>query len=294
VQEIIELPERRSKETGGSTRRQTGRLIQPSHGWSGINWREIWRYRQLLYFLIWRDVRIRYRQTVLGPLWTVVQPVMTMVVFTVLFGRLAGLGKQTGGVPYPIYVYLGLLPWTFFANAISRSSASLLSNSNLISKVYFPRLILPLAAVGVGVLDLGISFAILFAQMLYYGTEPSCQLVLMPFLLFATLLAAVGVGTLLAALTVAYRDLMHAVPFMLQLWMFLTPVIYPSTLVPEKWRWVHSLNPMVGLIDGFRAVFLARPLDWREIGLALAISSVLFLLGIIYFRRTERRFADVI
>jgi lipopolysaccharide transport system permease protein len=260
----------------------------------GINWKEIWRYRELLYFLTWRDIKIRYKQTVLGAAWALLQPVLTMLVFTIFFGHLAGLAAKTGGVPYPIYVYVGLLPWTFFANALTNSSSSLVGSSNLITKVYFPRLIIPLAAVGAGLMDLAISLAVLLGMMIFFHTVISWHLVLVPLLLLGTSLAATGVGTFLSALTVYYRDFRYVVPFMVQTWMFVTPVIYPSSLVPARWRWLLSLNPMAGLIDGFRAAFLARPLVWSQVGLSLAVSAVLFVTAASYFRKVERGFADVI
>jgi homopolymeric O-antigen transport system permease protein len=280
--------------THGARLEPPAQTIEPSSGWVQIDWGEIWRYRELLCFLTWRDVKIRYKQTVLGAAWAILQPFMTMVVFSLFFGRLAGLGNRTGGVPYPIYVYAGLLPWTFFANSITNSGNSLVGSSNLITKVYFPRLIIPLAAVGAGLVDLGVSFAVLLGMMAYYGTPLSWQLLLVPLFLLGTLLAATGVGTLLSALTVAYRDFRYVVPFMVQLWMFATPVIYPSSIIPKQWHWLLSLNPMAGLIDGFRAAFLARPLDWPHIGLSLAVAAALFFCGAAYFRSTERRFADII
>lgn len=269
-------------------------IIEPSAGWAGINWREIWRYRELLYFLTWRDVKIRYKQTVLGAAWAMLQPFMAMVVFSLFFGRLAGLSARTGGTPYPIYVYAGLLPWTFFANAVTNSGSSLIGSSHLITKVYFPRLIIPLAAVGAGLVDLGVSFFVLLALMAFYGTALSWQLAMVPLFLAGTIMAATGVGSLLAALTAVYRDFRYVVPFMIQLWMFVTPVIYPSSIVPEQWRWLLSLNPMTGLIDGFRSAFLARPFDWPQIGISFGVAVLLFLAGAAYFRGVERRFADII
>jgi lipopolysaccharide transport system permease protein len=269
-------------------------VIEPPRGWVGINWSEIWRYRELLYFLTWRDVKVRYKQTALGAAWAILQPFMTMVVFSIFFGRLAGLNQKTGGVPYPIYVFAGLLPWTFFANAIGTSGSSLVGSSNLITKVYFPRLIIPLAAVGAGLVDLAVSFVVLLVLMLYYGTVLSWQLALVPLFLLGTILVATGVGSLLSALTVAYRDFQYVVPFMVQLWLFATPVIYPSSIVPGRWRWLLCLNPMAGLIDGLRSAFLARPLDWPHLGLSLATAVLLFLAGAAYFRRFELHFADII
>jgi len=269
-------------------------VIEPAAGWIGIPGREIWQYRELLYFLTWRDVKIRYKQTILGAAWAILQPFMTMVVFALFFGRLAGLGHKTGGIPYPIYVYAGLLPWTFFATAIGSSGNSLVGSASLITKVYFPRLVIPLAAVGAGLVDLAVSFTALLALMIYYRTPLSWQLLWVPLFLAGTVLVATGIGSLLSALTVAYRDFQYVVPFMIQLWLFMTPVIYPPSLVPEKWRWLLFLNPMAGLIEGFRAAFLARPLDWPPIGISLLVSIVCFLAGAAYFQQVENRFADVI
>ena len=268
-------------------------VIEPPRGWVGINWAEIWRYRELLYFLTWRDVKVRYKQTVLGAAWAVLQPFMQMVVFSIFFGKMAGMAKQTD-VPYPIFAYSGLLPWTFFANAISNSGNSLVGSSNLITKVYFPRLVIPLASVGAGLLDFAISSGVLLALMAYYGIPITWQLLLVPLFLAGTILAATGVGTLLSALTVAYRDFRYVVPFMVQLWLFVTPVIYPTKMVPPAWRWVLSLNPMAGLIDGFRGAFLGRALEWPTIAISLAVSILVFLGGAAYFRAVERRFADII
>ena len=269
-------------------------VIEPSAGWIGINGRELWLYRELLYFLTWRDVKIRYKQTILGAAWAILQPFMTMVVFALFFGRLAGLGHKTGGIPYPIYVYAGLLPWTFFATAIGSSGNSLVGSASLITKVYFPRLVIPLAAVGAGLVDLAVSFTALLALMIYYRTPLSWQLLWVPLFLAGTVLVATGIGSLLSALTVSFRDFQYVVPFMIQLWLFMTPIIYPPSLVPEKWRWLLFLNPMAGLIEGFRAAFLARPLDWPPIGISLLVSIVLFLAGAAYFQQVENRFADII
>ena len=269
-------------------------VIEPPAGWIGINGKELWLYRELLYFLTWRDVKIRYKQTVLGAAWAILQPFLTMVVFALFFGRLAGLGHRTSGVPYPIYVYAGLMPWTFFAGAVGASGNSLVGSANLVTKVYFPRLVIPLAAVGAGLVDLAVSFSVLLALMLVYRTPVSWQLMLVPLFLVGTVLVATGIGALLSALTVAYRDFQYVVPFTIQLWLFITPVIYPPSLVQERWRWLLFLNPMAGLIEGFRAAFLARPLDWPHIGISLPIALAVFLLGTAYFQHAQDRFADII
>jgi homopolymeric O-antigen transport system permease protein len=270
------------------------RVFEPRRGWFLPDWREIWASRALLAFLVWRDIKVRYKQTALGTSWAILQPLASMLVFTLFFGRFAGLAARTGGVPYPLYVYAGLLPWTFFASSVSRSSNSLLANPNLISKVYLPRLIIPAAVVVSGLLDTGVACTFLLALMAYYGVMPSWHLLLAPLFLLGTALAATGVGTLLSALTVSYRDFLHAVPFALQLWMFATPVIYPASIVPPRWQWIQTINPLAGLIEGFRAAFVMAPVDWpRSLG-AMGISTTLFLAGAFCFRRAERRFADLI
>jgi lipopolysaccharide transport system permease protein len=260
----------------------------------GINWREVWQYRELLYFLTWRDIKIRYKQTALGAAWAILQPFLTMLVFSLLFGRLAGMENKTGGIPYPIYVFAGLLPWTFFSTAIANCGSSVVGSTNLITKVYFPRLIIPLASGGAALVDFLIAAILLLAMMVYYHLGVTVQILAAPLFLLGTTLAATGVGTLLSALTVAYRDFRYVIPFLVQIWMFVTPVIYPSTLIPEQWRWLQFLNPMAGLIDGFRGAFLGSPLRWSQIGLSLVMSCVFFVLGASYFRKVERRFADII
>lgn len=269
-------------------------IIETPKGLLSINWADIWRYRELLYFLTWRDVKVRYKQTVLGALWAILQPFLTMVVFTLFFGKLAGLGKKTGGIPYPIYTYAALLPWTFFANSLTTSGNSVVGSSNLVTKVYFPRLIIPIAAVGAGLVDFAVSSVVLIGMMIYYGTPLTWHLALAPLFLIGVILVATGVGSLLSALTVAYRDFRYVVPFLVQMWMFATPVIYPTNIVPLRWRWVLSINPMAGLIDGFRSVFLGSSFDWPHITISLAVCVAAFLIGASYFRAVERRFADII
>lgn len=255
---------------------------------------ELWRFRELGLFLVWRDVKVRYKQTLLGALWALLQPALAMAVFTVFFGRLAGLGEQTGGAPYPIFVYAGLLPWTFFQNAVTSSGGSLIGNANLITKVYFPRLLIPLGAIGAGLVDLLIAASLLFALMLGYGIAPTASLLLLPLFVLGALFAAAGVGALLSALTVKYRDFRYVVPYGLQLWLFLTPVIYPPRIVPESWRWVLALNPMSGVVEGFRAAVLGTALDSTSVAISALMAASLFVLGTAYFRRVERSFADVI
>ena len=267
-------------------------VIEPPKGWHMLDWRELWAYRELLWVLTMRDIKVRYKQTVLGAAWAILRPFITMVIFSVVFGRLAQMPSD--GLPYPVFVYAGLLPWTFFAGAISASGQSLVGSAHLVSKVYFPRLIIPLSSVGAGLVDLAISTAILLLMMLWYGVGWSAQLLAAPLLLLAVVFTALGVGTLLSALTVAYRDFTHLTPFVVQIWMYITPVIFPVSLVPERWQWVLFLNPMTGLVEGFRSAFLGRPFDFAGLGISFAIAAVAFAIGVAYFEKVERRFADII
>jgi lipopolysaccharide transport system permease protein len=267
-------------------------VIRPTKGWRSLDLKELWAYRELLWVLTERDIKVRYKQTVLGAAWAVIQPVMLMVVFSIFFGRLAGMPSD--GLPYPIFAYAALLPWTFFANALASSAGSVVGSSHLISKVYFPRLIIPLASIGSWLVDFLIATLILLSLMVFYDVGWSMNLLAAPILLLAVAFTALGVGTLLAALTVAYRDFRYVVPFLLQFWMFATPVVYPASLVPDHWQWVLNLNPMAGLIEGFRSTFLARPFDVSAIATSLGAGIVMFVAGIMYFERVERRFADLI
>ncbi len=266
--------------------------IEPCRGWLAINWRELWQYREMLYFLTWRDIKVRYKQTVLGALWAVLQPFMSMVVFTIFFGTLAKMPSD--GLPYPVFIYAGLLPWTFFSGVLTNSANSLIGNERLVTKIYFPRLIIPSASVGVGLVDLLIALSVLFGMMVYYGIGVSGWIVFLPVLLVLIVGTALGVGLLLCALNVEYRDFKYVVPYMVQLWMFATPVVYPSSLVPERYRMWFALNPMAGLIEAFRASLLGQPMPWSLLGISTGISVLLFLAGIRYFRRMEFRFADLI
>ena len=266
--------------------------IKPARGWQVPDLRELWAYRELLIVLTMRDIKVRYKQTVLGVAWAILQPFTTMVVFTIFFGHLAKMPSD--GYPYPVFVYSALLPWTFFANAITNSSNSLVGSAHLISKVYFPRLIIPLSSVGAGLIDFVTASSILLAMMLFYGVGWSLNLLMAPVLLAELMFIAVGVGTCLSALTVTYRDFRYVVPFMIQVWMFVTPIIYPSSLIPTQWRWLVFLNPMSGLIENFRAVFLGRAFDYIGLGISAGAAISLFIAGIAYFEQVERRFADVI
>ena len=267
-------------------------VIEPPKGWHMLDWRELWAYRELLWVLTARDVKVRYKQTVLGAAWAIVRPFTTMVIFSIVFGQLAKMPSD--GYPYPVFVYAALLPWTFFATAIAASAQSLVGSAQLVSKVYFPRLIIPLASAGSGLVDLLISTAILFLMMLWYGVPWSSHLLAVPLLLAAVVFAALGVGTLLCALTVAYRDFTHITPFLIQIWMYATPVVFPLSLVPQRWQWLLYLNPMTGLVEGFRAAFLGKPFDTAGLAVSFAVALVLFAAGVAYFERAERRFADII
>lgn len=267
-------------------------VIEPPKGWRMLDWRELWAYRELLWVLTMRDIKVRYKQTVLGAAWAIIRPVLTMLIFSVVFGQLAKMPSD--GFPYPAFVYAGLLPWTFFAASIGASGQSLVGSAHLVSKVYFPRLIIPLSSVGAGLVDLLISTAILLLMMLWYGVGWSVNLLAAPLLLLAVVFTALGVGTLLSALTVAYRDFTHVTPFLVQIWMYVTPVVFPVSLVPERWQWLMYLNPMTGLVEGFRSAFLGKPFDLTGLGISFAIAAAFFIIGVAYFEKVERRFADII
>jgi len=266
-------------------------IIRPRPGWIAIDWRELWDSRELLAFLVWRDISVRYKQTVLGLAWAILQPVFTMLVFTVIFGNLAQMPSQ--GIPYPIFVYAGLLPWMFLSTAVGGASQSLVSQQALLTKIYLPRLFVPAASVGGGLVDLGVSFGVFAILMAYYGVVPGWGVLAVPFLILLTLVASLGVGLALAALTVTYRDFRYVIPFMIQAWMYLSPVIYPVTLVPAKWQLLLAVNPMVGIIDGFRSALLGTPWNLPALAMSTACACVALLFGLFYFRKTERRFADV-
>ena len=267
-------------------------VIEPARGWRMLDWRELFAYRELLWELTARDIKVRYKQTVLGAAWAVLRPLLTMLIFSVVFGRLARMPSD--GVPYPVFVYAALLPWTFFAAAISASGQSLVGSSHLVSKVYFPRLIIPLSSIGAGFVDLLISTVVLLLMMLVYGVGWSWNLLAAPLLLLFVVFTALGVGTLLSALTVAYRDFTHITPFLVQIWMYLTPVVFPLSLVPEQWRFAMYLNPMTGLVEGFRSAFLGKAFDLAGLSISFAIAIAIFLVGVAYFEKVERRFADII
>lgn len=272
-------------------------IIKPSKGWISLQLDRVWQYRELLYFLVWRDIKVRYKQSVLGILWIAIQPVMTMVVFTFLFGNL--LSVPTGGIPYPIFVYSALLPWQYFANSLTRSSTNLVDNSQLITKVYFPRLIIPFSGVFSGLVDFLVAFVVLILLMAYYKIQPTAAIIFLPGFLLLAMITALGFGLWLSALNVRFRDIKHLVPFIVQLWMYLTPVIYSSLMIPEQFRFLLALNPMTGVVAGFRWALLGNafgdatpPGDLFPISILIAL--LVFVSGMIYFRYTERTFADII
>lgn len=268
-------------------------IIRPRRGWQSLGLGELWRCRELLFFLAWRDVKVRYKQTVLGVAWAVLQPVLATVVFAVFFGRLGGLERHTA-LPYAVFVYAGMLAWGFFAEAVSQASQSLIAGANLLTKVYFPRLVVPAAAVAGLLLDFAIAMVVMACLMGAYGVAPTAAALWVPLLALGTVVAAMGAGTLLAALTVAYRDFRYVVPFLLQIWMFASPVAYPLAVVPERWRAAYCLNPLAGIIDGFRWSLLGEPLDAACLAVSACSSAVLFVVGVACFRRFERRFADIV
>ncbi len=267
-------------------------VIEPSHGWVALKLRELWEYRELLYFLIWRDIKVRYKQTALGAAWAIIQPLFTMVVFSIFFGSLAKVPSD--GIPYPLFSYAALLPWTFFASGMSQSSNSLVGSAHLITKVYFPRLVVPLATVVSGVLDFAIAFVVLLGMIFYYGIQPTSAVAWLPLFLLLALVTALGVGLWLSALNVQYRDIRYAVPFLTQFWLFATPVAYPSSLLSEPWRTLYGLNPMVGVVEGFRWALLGSRPPGPMLGVSALAALVLLVGGLYYFRHMEKTFADVV
>jgi len=268
-------------------------VIRPSRGWVSLRLHELWEYRELLYFLTWRDIKVRYKQTVLGAAWAIIQPLFAMVVFSIFFGRLAKVPSD--GLPYPIFAYCGLIPWQLFSHALTESANSLVANQNLITKVYFPRLVIPLAAALGGIVDFGIAFLVLLGMMTYYGITPTVAVATLPLFLLLALASALGAGLWLSALNVQYRDVRYTIPFLSQLWLFATPIVYPSSLIPERWRALYGLNPMAGVVEGFRWTLLGTP---RAPGPMLLVSIVVVIVllvgGLYYFRRMEKTFADVV
>jgi len=266
-------------------------VIRPRSGWIAIDWNELIHYRELLYFLAWRDVKVRYKQTVLGVAWAVLQPLFTMMIFTVIFGRFAGV--RTGDVPYPVFVFAGLIPWNFFSTSIGFAGTSLIGQQHLLTKIYFPRLFVPTAVVCTYLVDLAITVVLYACILAVYRIVPSWQVVFLPLLIGLTLALTLGLGYTLAAVTVLYRDIKYVIPFATQILMYLSPVIYPVDLLPGRFRWILSLNPMCGIIEGYRWSILGTPCDPVPVGFAVATSLGLLIFGLFFFRKTERLIADV-
>jgi homopolymeric O-antigen transport system permease protein len=268
-------------------------VIKPSSGWLSVDLGEVWAYRELLVLLAWRDVSVRYKQSVAGIGWAVFQPLMTMVIFTIIFGKFAKLPSD--GLPYPVFTYCALLPWNYFAQSLSGSSDSLVGSSNLITKVYFPRLILPLSKVTSGLMDFAVAFVILIGMMAWYGIAPTAGILLLPVFLLVAMITALGVGLWLTALNVKYRDVRFVVPFLAQFWMYASPVAYSTSIVPEKWRWLYGLNPMAGVVEGFRWALLGKAApDFGMMTASFGAVCVVLVSGLFYFRRMEKTFADVV
>jgi lipopolysaccharide transport system permease protein len=267
-------------------------VIEPPRGWRMLDVRELWSYRELLAVLARRDIQVRYKQAVLGAAWAVVRPVTTMVIFWMIFGKLARMPSD--GVPYPLFVLAALVPWNFFASATASAGQSLMGSSHLITKVYFPRLIIPLAATGAALADLVVSAVLMVLMLAVFGGGPSLHWLAIAPLVALLVFVAVGFGTLLAALTVSYRDFAHLTPFLLQVWMFATPVVFPVSSIPPQWRWLLHLNPVTGIVEGFRSAFLGRPFDLPAIAGSALAGAVVFVIGVAYFEKVERRFADII
>ncbi len=267
--------------------------IRPSRGWVSLRLRDLWEYRELLYFLVWRDIKVRYKQTAIGAVWVILQPFLTMIIFSIFFGRLAKL--PSNGIPYPVFTYCTLLPWQLFTNALTGSGNSLIANKELITKVYFPRLIIPLSSVLSGLVDFGIAFIVLLGMILYYGIVPTVAVLTLPLLVLFTTITALAVGLWLSALNVQYRDVYYTIPLLTQVWLFSTPIAYSSSLVPQKWRILYSLNPMAGVVEGFRWALLGKS---DEVGglviVSIVMVVVLFTGGLVYFRHMESSFADVV
>ncbi len=276
-----------------NTERKPSVLIQPRRGLFQLDLTSIWQYRELLYFLVWRDVIVRYKQTAIGAAWAILQPLVTMLIFTLIFGRLAKIPSD--GIPYPVFAFAALLPWTYFSQALARSASSVVGSSNLVTKIYFPRLLIPISASAAPLVDLLFSFLILFALMAWFNISPTWGLLALPLFLGLAVMTALAVGLWSSALNVRYRDVGHIIPFLSQVWMYASPVAYPISVVPQKWRLLYSLNPMAGVIEGFRWALLGkdRP-DFMAMGVSSAVVLVLLAGGIVYFKRMERTFADII
>jgi len=268
-------------------------VVKPSKGWISLNLAELWEYRELLYFLTWRDIKVKYKQTVLGAAWAIIQPFFTMVVFSVFFGKLAKMPSD--GIPYPIFAYSALVPWTFFASGLNNSSNSLVGSANLIKKVYFPRLVVPISSIISSVVDFVLAFTVLLGMMVFFGIFPTVNIVWLPFLLLLAFITALGVGLWLSALNVQFRDVRYTVPFLTQFWLFASPIAYPSSLLSEPWRTLYGINPMVGVVEGFRWALLGTDTAPGPIVIVSSVVALTLLIGgVFYFRRMEKTFADVV
>ncbi|HEX3559060.1 MAG TPA: ABC transporter permease [Pyrinomonadaceae bacterium] len=267
-------------------------IIEPSQAWAAFDLRSLWTYRELVYFLMWRDLKVRYKQTFLGMAWAIMQPLLTTLIFTIFLGKLARVPSDD--IPYPIFVYAGLLPWTFFANAFISSGNSVVGNAHLVSKVYFPRIIIPISAVGGRLVDFAISFSIFIGLMAYYGVAVTWNILMLPALVALVALFALAVGMWTSALNVKYRDVGVALPVLIQFWMFASPVVYPSSLVPPRWRWAYAINPLTGVIDGFRSALFGREFNWVALAVSTGITLILLAYAFYAFRRMEKDFADLI
>jgi lipopolysaccharide transport system permease protein len=268
-------------------------IIRPTRGWGSLNLRDLWVYRELVYFLTWRDLKVRYKQTALGAAWAVLQPVLSMVVFSVFFGGL--LNVPSDGIPYPVFSYTGLLPWGVFSKALNDAGRSLVTNRTMITKIYFPRMVIPLASVLAGVVDFLIAFVVLLGLMMYFDIQPTSNVWTLPFFLLLALITALGVGLWLSALNVLYRDIGYIIPFLTQLWFYLTPIVYPSSEIPEQWQLLYALNPMVGVVEGFRWALLGTDTaPGPMVAVSAAIAVLMLVSGMFYFRRMERTFADMV
>lgn len=271
---------------------QWDQILKPSRGWQVVDWRELYRYRDLLYFLVLRGIKAKYAQSVLGVGWAIIQPLFTTLVFTVVFGNLAGISSD--GVPYIIFSFAAMVPWNYFSGTLTEASNSLVANANMITKVYFPRIVLPLSAAFSKLLDFAIGMVVMVGFMVYYGFVPGWEILVLPLLILILLLCSLGLGMILSAMAVQYRDVKHAIAFMVQLMMYAAPVVYPASKVPDNYLFWYSLNPMVGVIEGFRSALLGtHPMPWDMVGIGAAVSIVLFVFGTFYFRKMEKVFADV-
>jgi len=266
--------------------------IRPAKKWVALDLRDLWACRELFYFLIWRDVKVRYKQTMLGATWIILQPVLTMIIFTLLFGQV--MKVPSDGIPYPLFAFAGLLPWMFFSSSVTNSSNSLVGSANLITKVYFPRLIIPAAAIGARLVDFAIGFLLLLALLIYYGVALTWSALMLPGLIVLTMLLALGVGMWLSALNVRYRDIGALVPFLIQIGFFATPIVYPLSLLPASWQWALRLNPLTGILEGYRAALFGREFDWRALGISAIITLGFLVYAAYSFRSMEKDFADIV